>query len=167
MIMNLGIWINCLFINRSSKMDIILALPLLVIGAFLLLGWYRTTGTLLPSKQQRKKFILRVFLINYGILYVIYIVADIIYSDAINFLSIPGIILPILLGLFIMGFILSWNYELPAGFFFIVWYCLLLFSSFKYIEILHRGPYALIGITILIHGILYITFHLRKKAKRM
>jgi hypothetical protein len=165
LILNTGIWINGLFIHRDSGMDTVLALPLLVIGAFLLLGWYKTSGSPNSSKRQRRKFILSVFLINYGVLYILYMLADIIYSPSIDFLTMPGIILPLLLGIFVMGFILSWNYELYAGIFFLVWYCLVLYSSLKYFEILNRGPHILFGITILIHGILYITYHFRLKSR--
>lgn len=157
LILYLWIWINGLFIHRDTVAEIILDVPLLVIGAFMLLSWYKTSSLSKPTKPQRRKFILRVFLINYCILYIVYMISDIIYSDAINFLNLPGIILPVLLGLFAMGFILSWKNEKYAAFFFFAWYLLLVISSFTYSEIVNRGPYVVIGITILVQGILYAT----------
>jgi len=163
MILNVAVWINGLYINRERGMDIITAVPLFVTGAFLLLGWYKTSLIFQPTKSQRWKFILSVFLVNYLVLYLIYLISDIIFWEAIDLLSMPGILLTILLGLFITGFILSWKYELFAGMFFILWYLLVLFSQMRYEEILHRGPYILLGITILLHGILYLYYALRIK----
>jgi hypothetical protein len=166
MILNIGIWINGLFIHRERGMDIILAVPLFITGAFLILGWYKTSRTPQANKSQRWKFILSVLLINYLVLYFIYMIADIIFSPAIDFLNIPGIILPLVLGLFIMGFILSWKYEPYAGVFFLLWYILIFFSQIRYGELRNRGPYILIGIVILLHGILYLCYHFRIKIKK-
>jgi len=163
MILNIGIWINGLFINRERGMDIILALPLLIVGVFLILWWYKTSRTYNSTKAQRWKFILSVLLINYVILYFIYLISDVIFWAAIDFLSIPGIILPSLLGIFITGSVLSWKYEFYAGVFFLLWYFLVLFSQLRYAEILHRGPYMLLGITIFLHGILYLYYHFKIK----
>lgn len=146
-------------------MDIILAVPLFVTGSFLLLGWYKTSRMSRPDKSRRWKFILGTLLINYTVLYFIYMIADIIFSPAIDFLNIPGIILPMLLVLFIMGLILSREYELYAGVFFLLWYFLILFGQLRYGELLNRGPYFLIGIVLLLHGILYLFYHFRIKPK--
>ena len=163
MIINSGIWINGLFINRERGMDIVLALPLLFSGTFLLLNWYRASRKTQIPKLQRWKFTLGTLMINYMILYLIYMISDIIFWPAIDLLHIPGVILPLLLALFITGFILSWRDELYAGILFILWYLLVLYGQFRYSEILHRGPYMLIGIAILIQGILYIYYHYRLK----
>lgn len=167
LILNISIWINGFFINRGSDGNIILAVPFLIAGAFLLLGWYKTSSKFKPSKQQRRKFVLRVLVINYVILYLLYVIQDIIYSAAIDFMSMPGIILPVLLGLFVTGFILSWDYELYAGFFFLAWYALTVYSTFNYFEISDRGPHFLFGLTILIHGILYATNPYNKRSNSL
>ena len=165
MILNIGIWINGLFIHRERGMDIVLAVPLLFIGAFLLLGWYKTSRISKSTKSQRWKFIMSLLLINYAVLYFIYLVSDIIFWEAIDFLSIPGIILPLLLGLFITGFILSGKHEFYAGVFFLLWYSIVLFGQLRYEEILHRGPYMLLGVTIFFHGIFYLYYYFRIKPK--
>ena len=164
MILNAAVWINGLFIHRERGMDIIISLPLLFIGAFLLLKWYKTSMISQPTKSQRWKFMLRVLLVNYLVLYCIYMISDVIFWAAIDFLSIPGIFLPVLLNLFVTGFILSWKYELYAGIFFIIWYFLVVFSQLRYEEILHRGPYLLLGITVFIHGILYLYYSVKIKS---
>ncbi len=165
MILNTALWINGALIHTERGMDTVFALPLLVAGAFLLLGWYKSAGTTPVLKPQRWKFILRVLIINYAVLYLIYMISDIIYRDSMDFLSIPGIILPVLLGLFIMGFILSWKHELYACIFFLLWYFLVLYGSFKYVEIMHRGPHMQFGVVIFLHGIFYLYYYFRIKPK--
>ena len=166
MILNACIWINGLFITRERGMDIVLAVPLFITGAFLVLGWYKTSRIPQATRSMRWKFVLSVLLINYAVLYFIYMIADIIFSPAIDFLNIPGIILPLLLVLFIMGLILSREYELYAGVFFLLWYFLVLFGQLRYGELLNRGPYILIGIIILLHGILFLYYHFRIKTRK-
>ncbi len=163
LILNTGIWIYCFFINRPYALSTITAIPVLYAGAFLLSSWFKTSRSYKPSKPERSKFIMRVLVINYAILYLIYVIQDIIYSDSIDLLSMPGIMLPLLMGIFITGLILSWNNGLYAGIFFLLWFGLIIFCSFMYGEILHRGPYALFGLVILVHGILYITSHFKSK----
>jgi hypothetical protein len=165
MVLNISIWVNGLFINRERGMDIILAVPLFIIGAFFILGWYKTSGMTPPTRLRRYKFILGTLLINYAVMYLIYVVAEMIYTPAIDLLTVPGIILPLLMGLFITGFILSWNHEAYAGFLFIVWYLIVLYGQLKYGELLHRGPYIFIGIVMFIQGILYLFYHFRVKPK--
>ncbi|MCU0462832.1 MAG: hypothetical protein MUF36_12620 [Bacteroidales bacterium] len=163
LILNVGIWINGLIITIERGMDIILATPILIAGAFLLLGWYKKARTLPTSKPQRWRFILNLLLINYAVLYMIYVAGELIHSSAIDFLNLPGIMLPLLMALFIMGFILSWKYENYAGIFFLLWYILAWFSQLRYAEIRDRGPYVFIGITIFIQGILYLVYYFRIK----
>lgn len=161
MILNAGVWINGLFINRERGMDIVLAVPLFVTGAFLILGWYKASGTTPPTRPQKYKFILNTLLINYSVMYLIYVTGEMFFSPSIDLLTVPGIILPLLLGLFISGFILSWNYEAHAGILFVLWYLLVLYGQLRYGELLHRGPYIFIGVAILIQGILYLYYHFR------
>jgi len=165
MTLNAAIWINGLFIHRERGADIVFAVPLFVTGAFLLQGWHKTSMISSPSQSRRWKFMLTVFLINYLVLYFIYLISDILFLATIDFLSIPGMFLPVLLGLYVTGFILSWKYELYAGIFFIIWYFLVVFSQLQYSEILHRGPYMILGITIFIHGILYLYYYFRIKSE--
>ena len=166
MVLNLGIWINGLFIHRGGGgMDLIFAVPLIFIGAVLLLGWFIGSRTPRPLPREQWKFTLRVLLFNYVILYGLYMIQDIILSDPIDFFSWPGIQFPIVLGLFIAGGILSWKYELYAGILFIIWYGVILYGTLAYFEISNRGPHVLFGFVILLQGIFYLTYHFRIKPK--
>jgi hypothetical protein len=168
MIWNVFVWILDLFLSRGpdSGMLIIMAAPVLIFGAVLTLRWYKTSRVTQPSLEQQWKFILRILLLNYSLLYVIYLIADIIYEEPINLLTIPGIIFPVILILFLVGFILSWKYELYAGIVFIIWYCVVLSSSICYSEISTRGPIAMFGVTILVQGIIYINNHFNLRLKQ-
>jgi hypothetical protein len=166
MIFNLGLWINGLLFNIESGFDSLFAIFLLVPAAFLLLVWYKNTRTIPPAKHRKWKFILNILLINYTILYFIYIISDLKYHASIDLMSIPGIILPILLGIYLTGFILSWKYELYTSIFFLLWYALVLFGSFNYGEIMARGPHMHFGIVIFVHGILYLVYYFRIKPKK-
>jgi hypothetical protein len=165
MVLNLTVWTNVLFLARDRAMDIFAAIPVLVAGAFLLLKWYKNSNKVVVTKSQRWKFILNTLLVNYAVLYFIYLVSDLIYAPAIDLLSMPGIILPLLLGLFITGLYLSREHEFYAGILFILWYFLVFFSQVRYNEIRNRGPYIIFGIAILIQGILYLFYSLRIKKK--
>jgi hypothetical protein len=156
-----GLWINGMFINRPRGTDIMLGLPLLVGGAFLILGWYRSTRLPYPSRSREWKFILGLLMVSYLVFYLMYIISETVFWSAIDLMSIPGIILPLLLGLFLTAFILSWKNEFAAGICLILWYALVLFGQFRYTELLQRGPYLLIGIILFIHGILYLAYHYR------
>jgi hypothetical protein len=166
MVLNILIWINSLLLHREERgMDVIPALLLLYAGSFLLLAWHMRPGTGKPYKPKRWRFILSLILFNYGVCYLIYIVSDVLYSPSIDLLSMPGILLPILLCLFIVGFILTWEHELYAGVFFLLWYFLVLYGSFKYVEIMSRGPHMQFGIVIFLHGTLYLFYYFRIKPK--
>jgi hypothetical protein len=165
-ILNLLIWINGMLLHRNERgLDTIYTLPLMIAGAFLLLGWFRRSGPKPTTKSQEWKFVLNAFLINYALCYLIYMISDLLFSASIDLLSVPGIILPALLSVFVMGFILAWNHEFYAGFFFILWYALVLFGSFRYYEIMNRGPHMHFGIVILIHGVLYLVYYFRIREK--
>lgn len=160
LIVNLGIWINGMILNIEKGLDTIWSILLLPAGAFMLLGWYKNSGAGRGLKHRKWKFVLTALLVNYAVLYLLYIISDQLYHDAIDLLSLPGIILPILLGIFVIGFILSWKNELHSGMFFLMWYGLVLYGSFRYGEIMARGPHIQFGIVILIQGIFYIIYHI-------
>jgi hypothetical protein len=165
MLLNLGVWINGLFIDPGDGMDLVLAVPLIFLGAVSLLGWYKHSRTPLPSSQQQWKFTLRALLLNYVILYGLYMTPYILNGDHIDFLGWPGIQFPIVLGLFIAGCVLSWKYELYAGILFIIWYGVVLYGTLAYFEIQNSGPHVLFGLVILLQGAFYLNYHFRIKPR--
>ena len=124
MIWNAGIWAYGLFLNRHQDggMFCVMAVPVLVLGTLLILRWYKSSVSPQPSVQQQWKFILRVLLINYLVLYII-----------VRFLRLQTVSILITLAylifysqccfwIFCTGFILSWKREFLAGLLFIFWY---------------------------------------------
>ena len=168
LVWNAGIWILDLYIGRSpdSGMGIFLALPILFIGCFFILEWYKTSMTPKPTEQQQWKFVLRILLINYAVLYAIVVFSDLSLGKSVDYFNLPFILFPFLLILFFGGFALSWKREFYAGFIFLIWYAILLFGFITYSEFLRSGPWIIAGIVILLQGIIYIKHHYQYRPKK-
>ncbi|MEN8116101.1 MAG: hypothetical protein ABFS16_03940 [Bacteroidota bacterium] len=159
MIWNAVIWISDLYLNRPEQdysMLSAIASYFMFIGAFFLLEWYKTSKAAVPSQQQQWKFILRVLLINYVVLYSIVVFSELSVGEPVNYLSFPFVIYPLLLLIFLVGFLLSWKKELFAGYIFLFWFAILIVANIAFSEILHLGGWAAFGLPILLQGIFYI-----------
>jgi hypothetical protein len=162
-----GVWICdlCLWRGQDSGMPSMMAVPALIIGALLMLKWYNTTIAPMPSGQLKWKFVLRILLINYAVLYAIVIVSELTASIHRDYFSIPFIIFPFLLLVFILGFALSWKREFVAGIIFLFWSAFLI-AGFIYSSVLYTsGPWLLFVIPILLQGLFYIKNHLMYRSK--
>lgn len=168
MIWNAGVWMDDLYLNRPEmdySMMSAMASYFMVIGAFFLLEWYKTYKATVPSKQQQWKFILRVLLINYAVLYFIVVFSELSVGEPINYLSFPFIIYPLLLLIYCVGFLLSWKKEFIAGYIYLFWFAILIVANVAYSEIMQLGPWAAFGIPILLQGIFYIKHHQKFRSK--
>jgi hypothetical protein len=67
--------------------------------------------------------------------------------------------------LFLAGVALSYRKEFLAGIIFLVWYLIIAFGSVLYLDIYNTGRWFVFGLTILLHGILYIVYHFHFKIK--
>jgi len=162
MIWNAGVWIDDLYLNRPEmdySMMSAMASFFMIVGAFFLLEWYKTSNANERSKQQQWKFILAVLLINYVVLYAIVVFSEISLGEQVNYFSFPFIIYPLLLLIFLLGFLFSWKKEIFAGYVFLFWFAILIYANVAYSEILHLGPWALFGLPILLQGIFFIKNH--------
>ncbi len=156
---NAGVWIYDLYLNRGyqdSGMLSFMAVPALVIGALLLLQWYRTTNATVPSEKKQWKFILRILLINYTVLYGILVFTELTNDNPTAYFGLPFILFPLLLLLFLLGFVLSWKREFQAGLIFLFWYALMLYGTIAYSEFRESGPWILFGFPIFLQGLFYI-----------
>jgi len=152
------IWIYDLFLTRGqdSGMLCILTVPVLVFGALFLLQWFISSMTPKPTIQQEWKFILRILLINYAVLYAIVVISELTNGKTVDYFNIPFIIFPLLLLLFLLGFALSWRREFLAGIIFLIWYLIILSGTIAYFEFRNSGPWIIFGIPILLQGSFYI-----------
>ena len=105
------------------------------------------------------KFILPILLINYAVLYGIYVLSELHHGEPVDYFSFPFIIFPLLLLIFLVGFVLSWKREFIAGFIFLFWFAILVFANVTYSEILDFEGESLFGLAILLQGIFYIKNH--------
>ncbi|WP_372950814.1 hypothetical protein [Mariniphaga sp.] len=168
MIWNAGVWILALYFEKGdndSPMAGVMATPIMVFGAIFLLEWYKTTKSTMLSEKQQWKYVLRVLLINYAVLYGIAVFSDLSYGKGVDYFSLPYIIFPLLLLIFLVGFLLSWKREFYAGFIFLFWCVVYLCFAIAYTEILQAGPWIIFGIPILFQGIFYIKNHYEFRTK--
>jgi hypothetical protein len=159
MIWNAGVWITTLYlIERQDDyaMGSAIASYFMVIGALFLLERYKTSKATVPLKKQQWKYVLRVLLINYAVLYIIVVFSELSVGEPVDYLSFPFIIYPLLFVIFWVGFLLSWKWELIAGYIFLFWFAILIIANIVYSEILHLGPWAAYGLPVMLQGIFYI-----------
>jgi hypothetical protein len=162
MIWNAVIWIGELYLDRPEMdygMLSAMASCFMFIGAFFLLEWYKTAKATIPSQQQQLRFILRVLLINYTVLYSIVVFSELFVGEPVNYFSFPFIIYPLLLLIFLVGFLISWKKEILAGYIFLLWCAIMIYANVAYSEIRTLGGWALFGLPLLIQGIFYIKYH--------
>ena len=167
MIWNAGVWISDLYLLRGMDYSMMSALAssFMVLGAFFLLEWYKTNKATLPSEKQQWRYILRVLLVNYVVLYAIVVVSELFAGEPVNYLSFPFIIYPLLLFIFLVGFLLSWKWELLAGYVFLFCFVILIFANIAYVEVRSLGGWAIFGLPILLQGIFYIKNHYKFRPK--
>lgn len=160
------IWALGLFFWPDADMVMLLAVPIMVIGVFLNRKNYLKHNNYTPGTQKDWKYTLQLFLHNYVILYLIVVVSDLLHAKNFDYLSMPFILFPLLLVLFIAGVALSYRKELIAGIIFLVWYIIVIFGSVSYYDFYNKGPWFVFGITILLHGILYLVYHFKFKTRK-
>jgi hypothetical protein len=168
-----GIWIiDLIIIGDKSDSDSGIASaavsPVLVIGAFLLLGWYKTSRATRPSQHENWKFILRVLMICYAVLYSILVIAEITGrtgADIVEYISYPWILFPILLLVFAVGFLFSFTRELIAGIVLLIWSAIWVFGFFAFTGFSQSGPWLLFGLPILLQALFYLKIHFEFRTK--
>ena len=161
MIWNTGVWISDLYLLRAMDYSMMSAIAssFMVIGALFILEWYKNSKATIPPVQQQWKFILRVLLINYAVLYSIVVFSELFRGEKVDYFSFPFVFFPFILLIFLVGFLFSWKRELLAGYIFLIWCVVLLYVTFAYSEISRLGPWILFGLPILLQGIFYIKNH--------
>jgi len=164
---NAGIWIYDIYLVREMDYSMLSAITssVMVIGALFMLEWFKTTRAIIPSVQQQWKFILRVLILNYTVLYFIVVLSELVRGETVEYLSFPFIIYPLLLLIFLVGFLLSWKKEYHAGLIFLFWCAILVFGNVAYSELRQLGPWALFGFPILLQGLFYLKNHQEFRAK--
>jgi len=142
----------------------ILSVPVLVIGVFLNRKAYLKSEKSKAGSQKDWKYTLHLFLHNYVFLYLLVVAGDLTRGKHYDYLSMPFILFPVLLILFFAGVALSYRKEFIAGIIFILWYIIVVIGSLLYFEFYNTGPWFAAGITVLLHGILYLVYHFKFKA---
>ena len=159
------VWTLALFAWEQAGMVLLLVFPVLILGVLLIQNWYIHYDKAFRDVSKQWKLVLQIMLINYAALYFLVILSGVFEPPVWwNFMTDPAVILIVALTIFLIGFALTWNKEMIAGILLIIWYGIVLFTSINYVEFASSGPASLFGITILIHGVLYIVYHLKFKS---
>jgi hypothetical protein len=168
MVWNTGIWITDLYLGSGEDRGMlsVMAVPVMVVGALLLLERYKSCGTQQPSVPEKWKYILRVLLINYAVLYSIVVVSELYHGELRDYYRLPFILLPVIFLVFILGFAFSWKREFHAGIIFLAWYAILFMGSAIWHELGDSGPWILFGIPVLLQGLFYIKNYLWYKTRQ-
>jgi len=154
---NILIWIFSWFIWEDAGMIILFAVPALIIGVLMNLREYKSRVGPKPTNQVYWKFVLKLLIVNYAILYTITMIAGISLDASRDYLTMPYILFPALAVLFYAGFIVSWFNELVAGILLCLWYIIVIVGSVAYSEFFNSGPWFVFGLTILFQGLAYIS----------
>ena len=159
------VWMLALFAWEMAGMVLVLIFPVLILAVLLIQNWYIHYDKSFRDLSKQWKLVLQILLINYTALYFLVILSGIIQPPTWwNFMTDPAVILIVALTIFLIGFALTWNKEMIAGILLIIWYGIVVFTSINYVEFANSGPASLLGTTVLIHGFLYIIYHLKFKS---
>ncbi len=153
---HLLIWIASLFVWPGAGMILVLAFPVLVIGVLMNLSAYKKSGGTVKPDKLRWRFALRLLLINYGILYFVMILHDVLMAEIPDYTTLPFLLFPVLLLIFITGFSLAWRREFLAGILLVIWYLIVLFATVQFPSFGDKGPYIMIGFPLFLQGLFYI-----------
>lgn len=157
----------------EAGMVLLLALPMLYIGAFFYRNWQIKNGEY-TTPHKKWKLILQVLLINYVALYTLTIFANVVpgfvgweLNTNVDDLRTWGLTSPLGLLLilaavvFYLGAWLSRKRELYAGILMVAWYMLIYVLNITFPEFANSGPSKISGLAILAQGVLYIIFYRR------
>jgi hypothetical protein len=160
-------WFYDQFLDRGmdSGMVSLMAVPGLVLGVLLLLKWYKTSDPVVPPKQLQWRFLLRVLLVNYIVLYAIVVFSELVKGKPYDYFSLPFILFPLLLLVFLAGFALAWKRELLAGILFLLWSAIMIAGSVAYYNFAQSGPWLVFGFPVLLQGAFYMNQHFQYRTK--
>ena len=114
------------------------------------------------TKLKLEKHLLSVFMLNYAILYIVVAIPKLLQNFT-KYLEQPYFIFSLLFLVFLISFIFSWKKELLAGILLVIWYLIVIISSYTSSEIFNESPTFAMGLTLLIQGILFIKYDRKHK----
>jgi len=167
------VWCFSLLLWPDAGMVLVLIFPMIFPAIFMIRNWYiKNYESYKSEKLSRWKLTLRIFLINYTLVYLLVVFSNTaprIFGwnlatgvddlQVWSYSSFLGLSLIFALALYIFGFVISWRSELMAGIIFIVWYLIILFLSLSFPEFANSGPAMYSGLTILVQGVLYVVYY--------
>lgn len=156
------IWILSYFFWPGAGLVLVMSFPILLIGIFMYQNAFVKRIKNSSTKLKLEKHLLSVFMLNYAILYIVVAIPKLLQNFT-KYLEQPYLIFSLLLLVFLISFIFSWKKELFAGILLIIWYLIVIISSYTSSEIYNESPSFVMGLTLLIQGILFIKYDTKQK----
>jgi ABC-type iron transport system FetAB permease component len=114
------------------------------------------------KSKNRSRWTLRILLGIYAILYLIIGSEDFLSINAPNSWDIEYSALKILFAIFVIGYVISWKFELASGVIFILWFLGMCYENF-FLCTSDCGAGIAMGIPLLILSIFFIVYGIREK----
>ena len=175
MLQHLCVWIFFIAIRptRDSGPDIVaMALPVLIMAAFLYRNWYVEHHEKYQINPQARLLMLDVLLLNYAVIYFFYAGVAVLmkltqlslfqhgltraFYDNLDFLSSSGIVLLTAAVTYLLGLVFLQRNRLFAGITFVLWYSFVVLLTFTDRGFSQTGPWIVLCIVVLVNGIIYI-----------
>lgn len=152
---HLAMWVFSLFSWNDAGGVLLFAFPVLIIGVFLNLSAYNKSGKGERPDDMQWKFVFRLLLVNYSVLYLVLVLSDLLTRNLPDLMTWPYLLLPVLLAVYISGLILSWYNATASGILFVLWYIIILTGTIFFPDFSRNGPYAILGFPLLLQALLY------------
>jgi hypothetical protein len=117
------------------------------------------------KSKNRSLWILRILLSIYAILYILIGWDDFLSINAPSSWSVEYSALKILFAIFVIGYVISWKYELASGAIFILWFLGMCYENF-FLCTSDCGAGIGMGIPLFILSIFFIFYGIREKRER-
>ncbi|MFZ5939947.1 MAG: hypothetical protein ACOYXB_05185 [Bacteroidota bacterium] len=159
---NVLMWVLELFIAEGpGGFGIISGIPLFVLGLFFILNSLEKRRGV-PLKTAEKWILsIKILSILFSLLYLIVVIEQLSGKGHFEVLSLHGVYLLMLIAIYGIGLYFVWKKELIAGIIFIFWYAGVVYIFATDPAVASGGPWAIAGLTILILGLMLLTYHKR------
>ena len=176
LIWHFTVWLFSMYLWPQAGMVLILIFPILYLSAFLILNWYKRHVTKYTQPINQWKLVLNILMINYAVIYLLVVIAEIIpklfgvvlrQDPAVlnnwNYNTKEIIILIALFVLFLISYLSTLKFRYLSGILLVLWFVLLGYLGLTSFNFLNSGPWLIFSLPILFQGILYIILHFKEK----
>jgi len=177
MVWHFVVWGFAYLLWKDAGMVLLLIFPMLFPAVFLVRQWHLEKRDGYNTGVLQWKLVLRLLFVNYAAIYMLIILSDVVprifgwapsHWTLIgwNYQSVLGLALIFSAILFFVAFVFSWKSELITGILLITWYLIVVVLTQQFPVFEHSGPWAIVGLPILVQGIFYVIYSLKFEARQ-